>query len=91
MGKYGVLATTSLMFNVFAFASLVHNIYITHDTSSFNFLDFNLPILYLSYAMLYPYRNLINPSNALFSRVTYGNMVLPAIPSGIYDTYITRS
>lgn len=35
MGKYGVLATTSLMFNVVAFFSLVVNIYQTHNTVSF--------------------------------------------------------
>ena len=36
MGKYELLATTSLMFNVVAFASLVINIYTTKDASSFN-------------------------------------------------------
>lgn len=35
MGKYGLLATTSLMFNVISFFSLVSNIYITHNTESF--------------------------------------------------------
>ena len=35
MGKLGILATTSLMFNVVAFFSLVSNIYITHNTISF--------------------------------------------------------
>ena len=36
MGKYELLAGTSLMFNVIAFASLVLNIHNTKDTSSFN-------------------------------------------------------
>jgi hypothetical protein len=35
MGKLGILATASLMFNVVSFFSLVGNIYITHDTGSF--------------------------------------------------------
>ena len=30
MGKLGILATASLMFNVISFFSLVRNIYITH-------------------------------------------------------------
>jgi hypothetical protein len=38
MGKLGILATTSLMFNVISFFSLVYNIYITHNTSSFNWV-----------------------------------------------------
>ena len=38
MGKYSFLATTSLMFNVIAFFSLVFNIYKTKNTSSFNWL-----------------------------------------------------
>lgn len=38
MGKYGVLATTSLMFNVFAFVSLLLQVHKTKDTSSFNWL-----------------------------------------------------
>jgi uncharacterized protein with PQ loop repeat len=36
MGKYELLAASSLMFNVIAFASLILNIYNTKDTSSFN-------------------------------------------------------
>lgn len=36
MGKYSILATTSLMFNVGAFYMLVINIYKTQNTSSFN-------------------------------------------------------
>lgn len=35
MGKLGILATTSLMFNVVSFFSLVRNIYSTHNTISF--------------------------------------------------------
>lgn len=35
MGKYGLLATTSLMFNVVSFFSLVANIYATNNTASF--------------------------------------------------------
>lgn len=35
MGKYSILATTSLMFNVVAFFSLVVSIYYTHNTISF--------------------------------------------------------
>lgn len=36
MGKYSILATSSLMFNVISFFSLVFNIYKTKNTSSFN-------------------------------------------------------
>jgi uncharacterized protein with PQ loop repeat len=36
MGKYSFLATTSLMFNVISFFSLVFNIYKTNNVSSFN-------------------------------------------------------
>jgi hypothetical protein len=36
MGKYELLAASSLMFNVIAFASLILNIHNTKDTSSFN-------------------------------------------------------
>lgn len=35
MGKFGLLATTSLMINVVAFVSLVINIYKTHNTSTY--------------------------------------------------------
>lgn len=38
MGKYSLLATTSLMFNVVSFFSLVLNIYKTKNTSSFNWI-----------------------------------------------------
>ena len=36
MGKYSLLATASLMFNVVSFFSLVLNIHKTKNTSSFN-------------------------------------------------------
>lgn len=36
MGKYSLLATSSLMFNVVSFFSLVLNIHKTKNTSSFN-------------------------------------------------------
>lgn len=36
MGKYSILATASLMFNVLSFFSLVFTIYQTHNVSSFN-------------------------------------------------------
>ena len=38
MAKYSILATFSLMFNVISFTSLLSSIYITKDTSSFNWL-----------------------------------------------------
>lgn len=38
MGKYSLLATSSLMFNVVSFFSLVSNIYFTHNTVSFTWL-----------------------------------------------------
>jgi hypothetical protein len=38
MGKYGVLATTSLMFNVFSFITLIKKIHETKVTASFNWL-----------------------------------------------------
>jgi hypothetical protein len=36
MRKYALLATTSLMFNVFSFSSLVFHIHTTKETTSFN-------------------------------------------------------
>lgn len=36
MHKYALLATTSLMFNVFSFGSLVLHIHTTKETTSFN-------------------------------------------------------
>lgn len=36
MNKYALLATISLMFNVFSFGSLIMHIHATKDTSSFN-------------------------------------------------------
>ncbi len=36
MGKYSILASTSLMFNVVAFFSLVYTIHQTKNTTSFN-------------------------------------------------------
>ena len=36
MNKYALLATVSLMFNVFSFGSLVLHIHTTKETSSFN-------------------------------------------------------
>jgi hypothetical protein len=36
MGKYSILATTSLMFNVISFFSLVYTIHLSKNTSSFN-------------------------------------------------------
>lgn len=38
MGKYSLLATISLMFNVVSFFSLVLNIHKTKNTSSFNWV-----------------------------------------------------
>ena len=38
MHKYALLATISLMFNVISFSSLIYNIHLTKDTSSFNWL-----------------------------------------------------
>ena len=38
MGKYSVLATTSLMFNVVSFFSLILTIHETKNTSSFNWM-----------------------------------------------------
>jgi hypothetical protein len=38
MRKYALLATISLMFNVVSFSSLIYNIHLTKDTSSFNWL-----------------------------------------------------
>lgn len=38
MGKYSGLATTSLMFNVIAFFSLVYTIHQTKNTTSFNWM-----------------------------------------------------
>ena len=38
MGKYGILASTSLMFNVFSFLSLLYKVHKTKVTASFNWL-----------------------------------------------------
>jgi hypothetical protein len=36
--KYALLATISLMFNVISFASLVHHVHMTKETTSFNWI-----------------------------------------------------
>lgn len=87
MGKLGILATTSLMFNVVAFFSLVSNIYITHNTISFTwaYLLGNIiaQILLIIYGLVNKAPEIYGPTFLLFfglgyivyDKATYGGIV----------------
>lgn len=75
MGKYGILATTSLMFNVISFASLVKNIRTTHNTSTYNwfYLFGNLlaQILLIIYGLVNKAPEIYGPTILLFCGLIY--------------------
>lgn len=75
MGKYSVLATTSLMFNVFSFFSLVYTIYNTHNTSSFNWIyligNVIAQILLLIYGFFNNAPEIYGPTILLFVGLLY--------------------
>lgn len=75
MGKYSVLATTSLMFNVISFFSLVFHIYKTKNTTSFNwfYLIGNIvsQILLIIYGISNNAPEIYLPTMLLFIGLTY--------------------
>ena len=75
MGKLGILATTSLMFNVVSFFSLVRNIYLTHNTVSFTwfYLLGNLfaQILLIIYGIVNKAPEIYGPTLLLFVGLLY--------------------
>ena len=87
MGKLGILATTSLMFNVVSFFSLVSNIYSTHNTTSFTwfYLFGNLiaQILLIIYGLVNKSPEIYGPTLILcvgllyimYNKFTYGIII----------------
>jgi hypothetical protein len=75
MGKYSLLATTSLMFNVISFFSLLFNIYKTHNVSSFNwfYLIGNIvaQILLIIYGVVNNAPEIYGPTLLLFVGLLY--------------------
>ena len=84
MGKLGILATASLMFNVVSFFSLVSNIYKTHNTFSFTwfYLIGNViaQILLIIYGIANNAPEIYGPTMLLFSGLGYI----------VYDKYTYR-
>ena len=87
MGKLGILATASLMFNVISFFSLVRNIYTTHNTFSFTwfylFGNVIAQILLIIYGLANKAPEIYGPTFILFfglgyiiyDKYTYGPMI----------------
>ena len=87
MGKLGILATTSLMFNVVSFFSLVSNIYFTHNTISFTwfYLSGNViaQILLIIYGLVNNAPEIYGPTLILsagliyivYDKLTYGGII----------------
>lgn len=75
MGKYRLLATSSLMFNVFSFFSLVLNIYKTKNTSSFNWIYLFGNIIAQILLLIYGFANnapeIYGPTILLFIGLIY--------------------
>ena len=84
MGKLGILATASLMFNVVSFFSLVSNIYTTHNTISFTwfylFGNVIAQILLIIYGLANKAPEIYGPTFILFFGLGYI----------IYDKYTYR-
>ena len=92
MGKLGILATTSLMFNVVSFFSLVSNIYSTHNTISFTwfYLFGNLiaQILLIIYGLINKAPEIYGPTLILcvgllyiiYNKFTYGVSIIDDKP-----------
>ena len=87
MGKYGLLATTSLMFNVVSFFSLVTNIYVTQNTDSFTWVyllgNVVAQILLITYGFVNKAPEIYGPTLLLcvglvyivYNKYTYGTKV----------------
>jgi hypothetical protein len=90
MGKYSILATVSLMFNVVSFFSLLRNIYITNDTSSFNwfYLSGNLiaQVLLIIYGIVNKSPEIYGPTVLLFFGLLY--IVYNKYTYGYYENLI---
>lgn len=75
MGKYSILATTSLMFNVVSFFSLLFTIYKTKNTSSFNWVyligNVIAQILLLMYGVANNAPEIYGPTILLFIGLWY--------------------
>jgi len=75
MHKYALLATTSLMFNVFSFSSLVLHIHITKETNNFNWYylmgNFIAQILLIIYGIANRAPEIYVPTLLLFSGLSY--------------------
>jgi uncharacterized protein with PQ loop repeat len=75
MGKLGILATTSLMFNVVSFFSLVSSIYKTHNTSSFTWFyllgNVIAQILLIIYGIANKAPEIYGPTTLLFFGLGY--------------------
>lgn len=75
MRKYALLATTSLMFNVFSFSSLVLHIHATKETSNFNWYylmgNFIAQILLIIYGIANRAPEIYVPTLLLFSGLSY--------------------
>lgn len=82
MGKLGILATTSLMFNVVSFFSLVSTIYKTHNTSSFTWFYLLGNVIAQILLIIYGFANkapeIYGPTMLLFFGLGYI----------VYDKYI---
>lgn len=82
MGKLGILATTSLMFNVVSFFSLVATIFKTHNTSSFTWFyllgNVIAQILLIIYGLANKAPEIYGPTFLLFFGLIYI----------VYDKYI---
>ena len=75
MGKYSLLATASLMFNVISFSSLLFNIYKTQNVSSFNWLyligNIMSQILLILYGLVNNAPEIYGPTVLLFVGLLY--------------------
>ena len=75
MHKYALLATASLMFNVFSFGSLVLHIHTTKETSSFNwyYLFWNIiaQILLIIYGVANKAPEIYGPTLLLITGLSY--------------------
>ena len=75
MGKYSLLATASLMFNVISFSSLLFNIYKTQNVSSFNWLyligNTMSQILLILYGLVNNAPEIYGPTVLLFVGLLY--------------------
>ena len=75
MHKYALLATISLMFNVFSFGSLVLHIHATKDTSSFNWYylmgNFIAQILLIIYGITNKAPEIYGPTLLLICGLLY--------------------